>query len=128
MTCLQIRFFTAAAVIVRKATGLRGESRDHLQKKESGKWYEKRIEKDSAGTGVALLILTGGASAGAAEKEQEYIFQDTDKELLTEEDVKDLPAQLLPMGGMRFWQSMETFRGTEGLFRNAEMVFRFPGG
>ena len=58
----------------------------------------KGLKKILPGAGVALLILTGGLLAGAAEKEQEYIFPDTDKELLTEEDVKDLPAQLLAYG------------------------------
>ena len=52
----------------------------------------KGLKKILPGAGAALLILTGGLLAGAAEKEQEYIFPDTDKELLTEEDVKDLPA------------------------------------
>ncbi|MEF2851869.1 MAG: YARHG domain-containing protein, partial [Lachnospiraceae bacterium] len=56
------------------------------------------MKKILPGAGAALLILTGGLLAGAAEKEQEYIFPDTDKELLTEEDVKDLPAQLLAYG------------------------------
>ena len=36
--------------------------------------------------------------AGAAGKEQEYIFPEVDKELLTEEDVKDLPVELLAYG------------------------------
>ena len=58
----------------------------------------KGLKKVLPGSGAALLILTGGLLAGAAEKEQEYIFPDTDKELLTEEDVKDLPAQLLAYG------------------------------
>ena len=58
----------------------------------------KGLKKILPGAGAALLILTGGLLAGAAEKEQEYIFPDTDKELLTEEDVKDLPAQLLAYG------------------------------
>ena len=58
----------------------------------------KGLKKVLPGAGAALLILTGGLLAGAAEKEQEYIFPDTDKELLTEEDVKDLPAQLLAYG------------------------------
>lgn len=58
----------------------------------------KGLKKVLPGAGAALLILTGGLFAGAAEKEQEYIFPDTDKELLTEEDVKDLPAQLLAYG------------------------------
>lgn len=58
----------------------------------------KGLKKVLPGAGAALLILTGGLLAGAAEKEQEYIFPDTDKELLTEEDVKDLLAQLLAYG------------------------------
>ena len=58
----------------------------------------KGLKKVLPGAGAALLILTGGLLAGAAEKEQEYIFPDTDKELLTEEEVKDLPAQLLAYG------------------------------
>ena len=58
----------------------------------------KGLKKVLPGAGAALLILTGELLAGAAEKEQEYIFPDTDKELLTEEDVKDLPAQLLAYG------------------------------
>ncbi len=58
----------------------------------------KGLKKILPGAGAALLILTGGLLAGAAEKEQEYIFPDTDKELLTEEDVKDIPAQLLAYG------------------------------
>ena len=58
----------------------------------------KGLKKVLPGSGAARLILTGGLLAGAAEKEQEYIFPDTDKELLTEEDVKDLPAQLLAYG------------------------------
>ena len=58
----------------------------------------KGLKKVLPGAGAALLILTGGLLVGAAEKEQEYIFPDTDKELLTEEDVKDLPAQLLAYG------------------------------
>ena len=58
----------------------------------------KGLKKVLPGAGAVLLILTGGLLAGAAEKEQEYIFPDTDKELLTEEDVKDLPAQLLAYG------------------------------
>ena len=58
----------------------------------------KGLKKVLPGAGAALLILTGGLLAGAAEKEQEYIFPDTDKELLTDEDVKDLPAQLLAYG------------------------------
>ena len=58
----------------------------------------KGLKKVLPGAGAALLILTGGLLAGAAEKEQEYIFPDTDKELLTEEEVKNLPAQLLAYG------------------------------
>lgn len=58
----------------------------------------KGLKKILPGAGAALLILTGGLLAGAAEKEQEYIFPDTDKELLTEEEVKNLPAQLLAYG------------------------------
>ena len=45
-----------------------------------------------------MLVLAGGVMAGAAGKEQEYIFPEVDKELLTEEDVKDLPAELLAYG------------------------------
>lgn len=59
---------------------------------------KKGLKKILPGTGAALLVLAGGIMAGAAGKEQEYIFPEVDKELLTEEDVKDLPAQLLAYG------------------------------
>ena len=42
----------------------------------------KGLKKVLPGAGAALLILTGGLLAGAAEKEQEYIFPDTDKETM----------------------------------------------
>ena len=59
---------------------------------------KKGLKKILPGTGAVLLVLAGGVMAGAAGKEQEYIFPEVDKELLTEEDVKDLPAQLLAYG------------------------------
>ena len=75
-----------------------GESKTAGRKQKVGNGMRKGLKKVLPGAGAALLILTGGLLAGAAEKEQEYIFPDTDKELLTEEDVKDLPAQLLAYG------------------------------
>ncbi len=59
---------------------------------------KKGLKKILPGTGAVLLVLAGGVMAGAAGKEQEYIFPEVDKELLTEEDVKDLPAELLAYG------------------------------
>ena len=59
---------------------------------------KKGLKKILPGTGAVLLLLAGGVMAGAAGKEQEYIFPEVDKELLTEEDVKDLPAELLAYG------------------------------
>lgn len=59
---------------------------------------KKGLKKILPGTGAVLLVLAGGVMAGAAGKEQEYIFPELDKELLTEEDVKDLPAELLAYG------------------------------
>ena len=59
---------------------------------------KKGLKKILPGTGAVLLVLAGGVMAGAAGKEQEYIFPEVDKELLTEEDVKDLPAELLACG------------------------------
>lgn len=59
---------------------------------------KKGLKKILPGTGAVLLVLAGGGMAGAAGKEQEYIFPEVDKELLTEEDVKDLPAELLAYG------------------------------
>lgn len=59
---------------------------------------KKGLKKILPGTGAVLLVLAGGVMAGAAGKEQEYIFPEVDKELLTEEDVKDLPAELLSYG------------------------------
>ena len=59
---------------------------------------KKGLKKTLPGTGAVLLVLAGGVMAGAAGKEQEYIFPEVDKELLTEEDVKDLPAELLAYG------------------------------
>lgn len=59
---------------------------------------KKGLKKILPGTGAVLLVLAGGVMAGAAGKEQEYIFPEVDKELLSEEDVKDLPAELLAYG------------------------------
>ena len=59
---------------------------------------KKGLKKILPGTGAVLLVLAGGVMAGAAGKEQEYIFPEVDKELLTEEDVKDLTAELLAYG------------------------------
>lgn len=59
---------------------------------------KKGLKKILPGTGAVLLVLAGGVMAGAAGKEQEYIFPEVDKELLTEEDVKDLPTELLAYG------------------------------
>lgn len=59
---------------------------------------KKGLKKILPGTGAVLLVLAGGVMAGAAGKEQEYIFPEVDKELLTEEDVKDFPAELLAYG------------------------------
>lgn len=59
---------------------------------------KKGLKKILPGTGAVLLVLAGGVMAGAAGKEQEYIFPEVDKELLTEEDVKDLPVELLAYG------------------------------
>ena len=59
---------------------------------------KKGLKKILPGTGAVLLVLAGGVMAGAAGKEQEYIFPEVDKELLTEEDVKGLPAELLAYG------------------------------
>ena len=59
---------------------------------------KKGLKKILPCTGAVLLVLAGGVMAGAAGKEQEYIFPEVDKELLTEEDVKDLPAELLAYG------------------------------
>lgn len=59
---------------------------------------KKGLKKILPGTGAVLLVLAGGGMAGAAGKEQKYIFPEVDKELLTEEDVKDLPAELLAYG------------------------------
>lgn len=59
---------------------------------------KKGLKKILPGTGAVLLVLAGGVMAGAAGKEQEYIFPEVDKELLTEEDAKDLPAELLAYG------------------------------
>ena len=59
---------------------------------------KKGLKKILPDTGAVLLVLAGGVMAGAAGKEQEYIFPEVDKELLTEEDVKDLPAELLAYG------------------------------
>lgn len=59
---------------------------------------KKGLKKILPGTGAVLLVLAGGVMAGAAGKVQEYIFPEVDKELLTEEDVKDLPAELLAYG------------------------------
>lgn len=59
---------------------------------------KKGLKKILPGTGAVLLVLAGGVMAGAAGKEREYIFPEVDKELLTEEDVKDLPAELLAYG------------------------------
>lgn len=63
---------------------------------------KKGLKKILPGTGAVLLVLAGGVMAGAAGKEQEYIFPEVDKELLTEEDVKDLPAELLAKHGELF--------------------------
>ncbi len=52
---------------------------------------KKGLKKILPGTGAVLLVLAGGVMAGAAGKEQEYIFPEVDKELLTEEDVKRPP-------------------------------------
>ena len=59
---------------------------------------KKGLKKILPGTGAVLLVLAGGVMAGAAGKEQQYIFPEVDKELLTEEDVKDLPVELLAYG------------------------------
>ena len=59
---------------------------------------KKGLKKILPATGAVLLVLAGGVMAGAAGKEQEYIFPEVDKELLTEEDVKDLPVELLAYG------------------------------
>ena len=65
---------------------------------------KKGLKKILPGTGAVLLLLAGGVMAGAAGKEQEYIFPEVDKELLTEEDVKDLSSW--PTAAMRSWQNM----------------------
>ena len=66
--------------------------------------------------------------AGAAGKEQEYIFPEVDKELLTEEDVKDLPAELLAYGRYEILAKHGELFESEELkeyFGNQEWYFGF---
>ena len=89
---------------------------------------KKGLKKILPGTGAVLLLLAGGVMAGAAGKEQEYIFPEVDKELLTEEDVKDLPAELLAYGRYEILaRHGELFESEElkEYFGNQEWYFGF---
>lgn len=89
---------------------------------------KKGLKKILPGTGVVLLLLAGGVMAGAAGKEQEYIFPEVDKELLTEEDVKDLPAELLAYGRYEILAKHGELFESEELkeyFGNQEWYFGF---
>ena len=88
---------------------------------------KKGLKKILPGTGAVLLLLAGGVMAGAAGKEQEYIFPE-DKELLTEEDVKDLPAELLAYGRYEILAKHGELFESEELkeyFGNQEWYFGF---
>ena len=89
---------------------------------------KKGLKKILPGTGAGLLVLAGGVMAGAAGKEQEYIFPEVDKELLTEEDVKDLPAELLAYGRYEILAKHGELFESEELkeyFGNQEWYFGF---
>ena len=89
---------------------------------------KKGLKKILPGTGAVLLVLAGGGMAGAAGKEQEYIFPEVDKELLTEEDVKDLPAELLAYGRYELLAKHGELFESEELkeyFGNQEWYFGF---
>lgn len=89
---------------------------------------KKALKKILPGTGAVLLVLAGGVMAGAAGKEQEYIFPEVDKELLTEEDVKDLPAELLAYGRYEILAKHGELFESEELkeyFGNQEWYFGF---
>lgn len=89
---------------------------------------KKGLKKILPGTGAVLLVLAGGVMAGAAGKEQEYIFPEVDKELLTEEDVKDLPAELLAYGRYEILAKHGELFESEELkeyFGNQEWYFGF---
>ena len=89
---------------------------------------KKGLKKILPGTGAVLLVLAGGVMAGAAGKEQEYIFPEVDKELLTEEDVKDLPAELLAYGRYEILAKHGELFESEELkeyFGNQECYFGF---
>ena len=89
---------------------------------------KKGLKKILPGTGAVLLLLAGGVMAGAAGKEQEYIFPEVDKELLTEEDVKDLPAELLAYGRYEILAKHGELFESEELkeyFGNQEWYFAF---
>ena len=82
---------------------------------------KKGLKKILPGTGAVLLVLAGGVMAGAAGKEQEYIFPEVDKELLTEEDVKDLPAELLAFGNQKWYFGfLSDEKEVEGLLNDIE--------
>ena len=89
---------------------------------------KKGLKKILPGTGAVLLVLAGGVMAGAAGKEQEYIFPEVDKELLTEEDVKDLPVELLAYGRYEILAKHGELFESEELkeyFRNQKWYFGF---
>lgn len=89
---------------------------------------KKGLKKILPGTGAVLLVLAGGVMAGAAGKEQEYIFPEVDKELLTEEDVKDLPVELLAYGRYEILAKHGELFESEELkeyFGNQEWYFGF---
>ena len=89
---------------------------------------KKGLKKILPGTGAVLLLLAGGVMAGAAGKEQEYIFPEVDKELLIEEDVKDLPAELLAYGRYEILAKHGELFESEELkeyFGNQEWYFGF---
>lgn len=89
---------------------------------------KKGLKKILPGTGAVLLVLAGGVMAGAAGKEQEYIFPEVDKELLSEEDVKDLPAELLAYGRYEILAKHGELFESEELkeyFGNQEWYFGF---
>lgn len=89
---------------------------------------KKGLKKILPGTGAVLLLLAGGVMAGAAGKGQEYIFPEVDKELLTEEDVKDLPAELLAYGRYEILAKHGELFESEELkeyFGNQEWYFGF---
>ena len=89
---------------------------------------KKGLKKILPGTGAVLLLLAGGVMAGAAGKEQEYIFPEVDKDLLTEEDVKDLPAELLAYGRYEILAKHGELFESEELkeyFGNQEWYFGF---